>query len=596
MHVLAQSFFGWIDITVVVTYLALLIGIGAYFARRQKNMTDYFLAGQSMGWIPVGMSLMAALNSGLDYMAGPFGIFKYGLIFIMGATSWLFLYPWVAYVTMPFYRRMNIISAYQYLEQRFNAGVRTLSAVIFLLWRLGWMATALFVPSLVIHTTTGWPLLLVIVLLGSFVTLYTMLGGVEGIIWTDVIQFCLMLTGVVLTLIIAISAVDGGIAGIWNYAAANDRTTIIQPIPAEANTISAKLSWLFNDYRSIVGIMLATILGRATTYTCEQSTVQRFKATRSLKDAKGAFIINAVGDTIWTLGLAFVGMALFAYFKGKMPGGAREDTLTIYFMREAFPSGLNGLVVAAVLASGLSAIDASINACTSVIMSDFYKPYIAPLIWGRSDSGAARAEKGSDVVQPAVAPAAGAVAAERVESEAEQRRDVTVSRIVTVIFACIGMVLATQVQHLGDVIVIAQTVIQTFTGPLLALFLLGMFTRRAHGNGVIVGGTIGMLLALFIALGRHVPFIVGLEDAAVIGPVVHYLNHIGFIWPTVFGFAATWVIGYALSLVMPGRSSEAQQQLTWRNVMKRRETDDVAGAGAATVSTTVAPPATAAAP
>ena len=565
---LAQSFFGWIDIGVVVAYLGVLIGIGAYFARRQKNMTDYFLAGQSMGWIPVGMSLMAALNSGLDYMAGPFGIFKYGLIFIMGATSWLFLYPWVAYVTMPFYRRMNIISAYQYLEQRFNAGVRTLSAVIFLLWRLGWMATALFVPSLVISTTTGWPLLLVIVLLGTFVTIYTMLGGVEGIIWTDVIQFCLMLLGVVLTLIIAINAVDGGIAGIWDFAAKNGRTTIIEPFPADATTIGDRLSFLFNDYRSIVGIMLATILGRATTYTCEQSTVQRFKATRSLKDAKGAFIINAVGDTIWTLGLAFVGMALYAYFKGKMPSGAREDTLTIYFMREAFPSGLNGLVVAAVLASGLSAIDASINACTSVIMSDFYKPYIAPLLWGPNRA---------------------------VETAAEQRRDVMISRIVTVLFAIIGMFLATQVQHLGDIIVIAQTVIQTFTGPLLALFLLGMFTRRAHGNAVIIGGTIGMILALFIALGRHIPAIVAMENAGWgIGPIIYYLNHIGFIWPTIFGFAGTWVISYVLSLLMPSSLSEAQRQLTWRDVMKRRETDDVAGMAAA--SPAVPPPTAAAAP
>jgi SSS family transporter len=556
---LAQSFFGWIDITVVVAYLGLLIGIGAYFARRQKNMEDYFLAGKSMGWIPVGMSLMAALNSGLDYMAGPFGIFKYGLIFIMGATSWLFLYPWVSYVTMPFYRRMNIISAYEYLEQRFNAGVRTLSACIFLLWRLGWMATALFVPSLVISTTTGWPLLVVIFVLGTFVTIYTVLGGVEGIIWTDVIQFCLMLAGVIMTLIIAVSAVDGGIAGIFRYAAAHGRTTLIEPFPATATTIGAKLSWLFNDYRSIVGIMIATMVGRATTYTCEQSTVQRFKATKSLKDAKRAFIVNALGDTVWTLGLAFVGMALFAYFKGVMPRDAREDTLTIYFMREAFPSGLNGLVVAAVLASGLSAIDASINACSSVIMSDFYKPYIAPMM----------SKRAADV-------AAGAS-----ESLAEQQRDVTVSRIVTIVFAIIGMFLATQVQHLGDIIVIAQTVIQTFTGPLLALFLLGMFTRRAHGNAVIIGGTFGMLLALFIALGRHIPFIVRMEEARWgIGAVVFYLNHIGFIWPTVFGFAATWIVSYALSLVMPDHQTEEQRHLTWRDVMKRRETDDVAGAAA----------------
>ena len=539
---IAQSFFGWIDITVVVSYLALLIGIGAYFARRQKNMEDYFLAGKSMGWIPVGMSLMAALNSGLDYMAGPFSIFKYGLIFILGATSWLFLYPWVAYVTMPFYRRLNILSAYQYLEMRFNAGVRTLSACIFLLWRLGWMATALFVPSLVIHTTTGWPLFVVIFLLGTFVTIYTVLGGVEGIIWTDVVQFCLMLAGVALTLIIAIRAVDGGVVGIWKYAASQGKTRIIEPVPS--GTLGQQLTFLLSDYRSIVGLMLAVLVGRATTYTCEQSTVQRFKATKSLSDAKGAFIVNSIGDTFWTLGLSFVGLALFAYFKGVLPGGVREDALTIYFMREAFPSGLNGLVVAAVLASGLSAIDAAINACSSVIMSDFYKPYLGPLIEGR--------------------PAAGAAP---LTPQEQERHDVKVSRIVTILFAIIGMILATQVQYIGNLIEIAQKAIQTFTGPLLGLFLLGMFTRRAHASGVLIGGTIGLLFALWVA----------------------FFSTIGFIWPTVFGCAATITLSYGLSLILPGTVSEAQRQLTWRNVMKLPETDDLAAAAAAPALAATAP-------
>ena len=507
---IAQSFFGWIDITVVVSYLALLIGIGAYFARRQKNMEDYFLAGKSMGWIPVGMSLMAALNSGLDYMAGPFSIFKYGLIFILGATSWLFLYPWVAYVTMPFYRRLNILSAYQYLEMRFNAGVRTLSACIFLL--------------------------------GTFVTIYTVLGGVEGIIWTDVVQFCLMLAGVALTLIIAIRAVDGGVVGIWKYAASQGKTRIIEPVPS--GTLGQQLTFLLSDYRSIVGLMLAVLVGRATTYTCEQSTVQRFKATKSLSDAKGAFIVNSIGDTFWTLGLSFVGLALFAYFKGVLPGGVREDALTIYFMREAFPSGLNGLVVAAVLASGLSAIDAAINACSSVIMSDFYKPYLGPLIEGR--------------------PAAGAAP---LTPQEQERHDVKVSRIVTILFAIIGMILATQVQYIGNLIEIAQKAIQTFTGPLLGLFLLGMFTRRAHASGVLIGGTIGLLFALWVA----------------------FFSTIGFIWPTVFGCAATITLSYGLSLILPGTVSEAQRQLTWRNVMKLPETDDLAAAAAAPALAATAP-------
>jgi SSS family transporter len=582
---LAQSFFGWIDITVVVTYLAVLIAIGAYFARRQKNMEDYFLAGRSMGWLPVGMSLMAALNSGLDYLAAPFSVFKYGLIFMLGFLSWLLLYPWVAWVTMPFYRRLNILSAYEYLEMRFNAGVRFLAACIFLFWRTGWMATALFVPSLVIHTTVGLPLWATVILLGSFVTVYTVLGGVEGIIWTDVIQFCLMLAGVVVTLAITISAVPGGITGIWEYAASHGKTDLYAPMPETAQTLGQQLHYLFTDYRSMVGVMLAVLVGRAATYTCEQSTVQRFKATRSLRHAKNAFLVNAAGDTFWMVGLSFVGMALYAYFKGVLPPGVREDALTIHFMREAFPSGLNGLVVAAVLASGLSAIDASINACTSVIMADFYKPYVAPWLQGRraarearearADAGARRdgsrdgavAAPGAAVL-PYAEPGTTVLAATGAnQTEAEQRHDLKVSRIATVAFAGVGMALATQVQHLGDIIVIAQKAIQTFTGPLLGLFLLGMFSRRTHAIGVLVGGVVGLTTALYVAFGTE----------------------IGFVWPTVFGWATTIAFGYVLSLILPGEASEHQRQLTWRNVMKMRETDEVAAEAAAAARSASAP-------
>jgi SSS family transporter len=527
----------WVDVAVVMVYLMLLVGIGAYFSRRQKSMEQYFLAGRSMGWIPVGMSLMAALNSGIDYLAGPFGVFKYGLIFIMGATSWIFLYPWVAYVTMPFYRRLNITSAYEYLEQRFNAAARTMAACIFLAWRLGWMATALYVPSLAITTITGWPLWLVIILLGGLVTLYTMLGGIEGIIWTDVIQFCVMLAGVGATLWVTIASVDGGIAGIWSYAAEKDHTNIIQPIPD--GTPAQKLMFLLTDYRSIIGILLATVIGRATTYTCEQSTVQRFQATRSLKDSRQAFIVNAIGDTFWTLGLAFVGMALFAYFKGVLPSGVKEDSLTIYFMREKFPSGLNGLVVAAVLASGLSSIDAAINACTSIIMVDFYKRYFAKnrqrvQYPAAGDSKVLSYETPQHLAKP-VAP-----------TEQEQRHDVKLSRIITVMFAIVGMILAAQVQHIGNIIEIAQKIIQSFTGPLLGVYLLGMFTRRANGQGVVVGGTLGTATSLYVAFGTD----------------------IGFIWPTVFGLVTTLVVSYVVSLVA-GPVSMQQQQLTWRNIMRR---------------------------
>src|SRR5262245_35503484 len=165
----------------------MLTGIGIYFSRRQKNLEEYFLAGRTMGWLPIGMSLMAALNSGIDYIAQPSWVIIYGLVGTVSVLSWFFLYPWTAYVTVPFYRRMNVLSAYEYLERRFDGRVRLLAAVIFLMWRIGWMSTAIYVPCLMLGTISGGmfsPTVLVIVL-GFVLTFYTMLGGIKAVIWTE---------------------------------------------------------------------------------------------------------------------------------------------------------------------------------------------------------------------------------------------------------------------------------------------------------------------------------------------------------------------------------------------------------------------------
>src|SRR5688572_10505234 len=223
--------FGWINWLTIFLYLGTLAGIGVYFSRRQKNLEDFFVGGRGMGWIPVGMSLMAALNSGIDYMVQPFTVFKYGLIYLIGISSWLFLYPWVSYITMPFYRRLQFISAYEYLEQRFNSPVRTMAALVFLLWRLGWMSMAVYAPSLAISALADVPLVPTIIVLGCAVTLYTMLGGITAIIWTDVLQFCIMLTGVAATIIVIVASVEGGLAGIWSFGIAHGKTALLSAVP-----------------------------------------------------------------------------------------------------------------------------------------------------------------------------------------------------------------------------------------------------------------------------------------------------------------------------------------------------------------------------
>src|SRR5882762_4397185 len=223
-----QTSFHFIDGVIIVAYLLTLAGVGAFFSRRQANLHEFFLARQSMSWLPVGLSLMAALDSAIDYLMQPSATIKYGLILLVGTTSWLFLYPWVAYVTLPFYRRLNYYTAYEYLEARFDVRVRSLAAGIFIVWRLGWMATAIYVPCLAITAATGGriPLGPTVLVLGVIVTLYTALGGVQAVVWNDVIQFCVRFGGLTAVVAIAAASVPGGLSEIWRVADAAGKTTI----------------------------------------------------------------------------------------------------------------------------------------------------------------------------------------------------------------------------------------------------------------------------------------------------------------------------------------------------------------------------------
>ncbi len=536
--------FGWLDGAIILVYLGVLAGIGVYFSRRHQDMEDFFLAGRSMGWLPIGMSLMAALNSGIDYIAVPSTTIKYGLIFTVVALSWVLLYPWVVWVTLPFYRRLQVFTAYEYLERRFGVSVRTLAAGIFLLWRIGWMGTAMYVPCLAISAVTGGriPLLPSILVLGTLVTTYTMLGGIKAVIWTDLLQFCIMLTGLMVTIVVILSNIPGGIGEVWQLGAEAGKTHFTAfSATADSTSIIDGIRGYFQSSTTFSGILIAAVVGRMALYCSDQVMVQRFQTTRSLTDARRAFVINAASDALWTVGLSFVGLALFAYFQlHALPEQIRGNTDQIfpYFISNVFPTGVIGLVIAAILAASLSSIDSAINSCTSVFVVDLY---------GRLVRGERRPNDRAAAVVPPDAPVLNNESP--VDPEMDQSNRVLISRWATVAFGIIGMTLAANVGRIGIVLEIGNKVIQSFTGPLLGIYLLGMFTQRARSGGVLAGGVTGTLVAFYVA----------------------FFSTIGFIWPTVFGLIATLAAGYTVSLFIPaGAQGEAQrQQLTWRNVMRR---------------------------
>lgn len=499
------------DVVILIGYLAALAAVGVYFSRRQTSLEGFLLAGQRMSWLPVGMSLMAALNSGIDYLTQPSATIRYGLVLVVGITSWIALYPWMSRIVFPFYHRLNFYSVYEYLEARFDLRVRMLAVAIFVVWRLGWMATALYVPCLAISATTGGQidLTLLIVVLGSLVTLYTLLGGIQAVIWNDVMQFCVMFGGLAATVAIVVANVPGGTVEIWRAFDAAGKTDLWVPL--------GDLRTFFTQPVTVPALLCALIVGRMAQYTSDQVLVQRLRTTRTIEDARRAFVVNAGSDAVWMLGLSFVGLALFAYYQHQLPPeGLEADRMLPYFMSREFPPGAVGLVIAAILAASLSSIDSAIHACSSVFVVDVYN----------------RLVHGRDVSHDGL-------------TADDERAQVRVSRLATLAVGIAGTTLACNVAGIGSLLEIVNKLINAFTGPLFGIFVLAMFSSRARSSAALAGGFAGAAMSYYVA----------------------YHSSLSFLWPSTFGLATTLGVGWLMTLISGAASNE--EALTWRAVMRR---------------------------
>jgi SSS family transporter len=502
-----------LDLVIIVGYLIALGAVGVYFARRQTTLSGFLVAGQRMSWLPVGMSLMAALNSGIDYLTQPSATIRYGLVLVVGTSSWILLYPWMSRVVFPFYHRLKFYSVYEYLEARFDVRVRMLAVAIFIVWRLGWMATALYVPCLAINATLApeFDLTTLIVALGALVTLYTLLGGIQAVIWNDVMQFCVMFGGLAATVAIVTANVAGGLAAIWQTAHDAGKTPLWVPIQTGGA--------LFFEPVTVPALLCALVVGRMAQYTSDQVMVQRLQTTKTIRDARQAFIVNAAGDALWMIGLSFVGLALFAYFQHHpAPPELGSDRLLPYFMATAFPAGAVGLVVAAILAASLSSIDSAIHSCSSVIVIDIYNRGIH----GRDVHGV-------------------------VLSSDEERQQVLASRLATLAVGAAGTTLACNVSGIGNLLEIVNKLINSFTGPLFGIFVVAMFSARCGSSAALAGGVVGAAVSYYVA----------------------YHTALSFLWPSTFGFVATVIVAMAITGMTKRDPAREASALTWSKVMKR---------------------------
>ncbi|MEW6357926.1 MAG: sodium/solute symporter [Planctomycetota bacterium] len=360
--------FGAVNYVVVVIYLAGMLAIGWWAGRRVKDTRGFFVSEGRLGSVLVGISLLATYLSALTMMALP------GAAFGPDNLKWSVQLPWLiltAFVitrfVLPRYREAGVISVYEYLERRIHVSARLIGSAAFIALSIGRMAIILYLPALALHIITGFDLATTIVVMGVVVIIYSVMGGIEAVIWTDAIQAVIFIFAAVLSLCYIL-----GIVGMGNFLSV-----------AKAHHKFEMFHWGLDIREKLtLWFILQTIFETIRIYGTQQDMTQRYMTTESTAKANRSVWISILGYIPLGYIFYFIGTALFVYFTAYpdpnldvLKTMGRRDTIYPYFVVKQLPVGLSGIVIAAIFAAAMSSISASMNSSATVCVEDVYKRF-----------------------------------------------------------------------------------------------------------------------------------------------------------------------------------------------------------------------------
>ncbi len=307
------------DYIVVLIYLLGVFAAGIYFSREQHQGEDYFVGGRRMPWFAVGLSIVASLMSTVTYLAAPGEMLQHGLALSIGWLALPFAFVVINFLWIPFFMRLGVTSIYEYLEQRFGLFARWLGMGLFVfILRLFWMATIVLTASRAVAQITydsiseimPWEMshnqwtLTVLLSVGVFATIYTMLGGIKAVIWTDVAQFIVLFGGLIVTIFVIAGATGTTPVDWWRTATTGENGHEFPPL----------MSWDITERNVILFTVLSAVCWYCCTFIGDQVAVQRYLTTPSVKAAMRGNIVNFVADFVVMILLALCGMALLTYY------------------------------------------------------------------------------------------------------------------------------------------------------------------------------------------------------------------------------------------------------------------------------------------
>lgn len=512
----------FIDYAIIVAMFVISIGIGLYFSRKQKDTNNYFKAGGKIPSWAIGMSILATLISSVTFLAYPGEGYSSNWIRLVQGLMVPLVLVFILGMIVPLFRKVIRLSAYEYFERRFGFLARLYTSLGFILNHFAKMGTVFYLIALALSGMLAIDTVYVVLVIGILVIVITMIGGIEAVIWLDVIQGFMLIVGGILSLAIIIFSVDGGLGQIWSVAMENGRIGF-GPFDLE-----------FVNLTFIV-MALNGIFYAIQKYGTDQTIVQRYLTAKSDKEAVKASLMGVLLSVpVWAL-FMFIGTALFSYYLisgDTLPAGIKPDAVFPFFIMTRLPVGVVGLILSALIAAAFSSLDSDLNCLSAICLEDYY------LRW---------------------------------KPDSTEKHKMFMSKLFIVIAGLGAISVALFYVYAGGEGVLGTifTLYAIFSGGIAGMFLLGIFSLRANKKGMYFGiaGSIAftlyaLLTSTPIEIGGNKTLLLDLGSAN----FTHHKYMIG-----VYSHIVLMIVAYVASLFFKG--NPVDRSLTyygWKEVRKKR--------------------------
>jgi len=446
-----------LDYMICLFCLIASLSIGVYIAllgRKQKSLLEYLLAGRTMSSLPSSLSLLVTIMSAITVMGVPASVFLHGTSYWMFAFSYFIFIPILAHFFVPVFYDLGISSVFEYLQKRFNRTAQLCGTVCYILMITTYMGVALYAPALAINTTTGISTWLSVSILSVVCCLYTALGGLKAVIWTDVFQALVVFASQIVVLIIGTIKI-GGLTKVIDIAQKENK---ISPIVFDPSPFSLHTFWACG----IGGTFLCLNI-----YGVNQAAAQRVLCCKTKKEAQTTVYLNFPLLQIFMALGCFLGLLLYAEYRCDNPmfsfSDMKPDQLLIYYVLHTLKEwhGLPGLFIGCLLSASLSSISSCLNSLTTVTIEDLIRPY----------------------------------------HTLSDQKALIFSKVIVVVYTLLFVSMSIIASAAGSLLEAALGILGILGGPILGMFILGMFCRFVNSKGILVGFVASLIFSIFIGFG-----------------------------------------------------------------------------------------------